>query len=319
MKRILLAALLALALSGQAMAATLPAQLKSAVSLEGDVIRLGDIWDNLAADKADLAIAAAPQPGKRISLEARWLAAVAQSYGIDWRPNTAFDRVVLERAGQTVDPRLIESQIREALALEGLPAGSDFEISNRHALAITIPANANAAVGVKDVVMDQRTNRFSATVEVPAGSPAATRVKLTGRVFTTTRVPVLSHAMNRGEVITERDIEWAEVREEQVRRDLIADPSQMIGLEPRWTVRQGVPLRAADLQRPVLVARNSHVTLVLKTPFMTLTAQGKAIEDGGKGDTIRVTNLQTKRTIEGKVDGPGTVSVASNGPRLLAN
>lgn len=319
MKRILvLIALLAVAFAAPAHAANLPPQLKPAVTIDGESIRLGDLWDNLG-DKADTAITAAPQPGKRISLEARWLAAVAQAYAIDWRPNSAFDRVVLERSGQTVDQRVIETELREALVMEGLPASADFEIANRNALSIVVPANAAADVGVRDVVVDQRTARFSATIEVPAGSPAATRVKVSGRVFTTTRVPVLSRAMSRGDVINERDIEWAEVRDEQVRRDVLTDPAQMIGQEPRWQIRAGTPIRTTEVQKPVLVQRNSNVTLVLKTPFMTLTTMGKAIEDGGKGDTIRVTNLQTKRTIEAKVDGPGTVSVALTGTSVLAN
>jgi flagella basal body P-ring formation protein FlgA len=61
----------------------------------------------------------------------------------------------------------------------------------------------------------------------------------------------------------------------------------------------------------VLVARNSTVTIVLQTGYLRLTAQGKAIEDGAKGDTIRVTNLQSKKTIEAVVAGPDFVTVQS--------
>lgn len=317
MTRILLGLVFALA-AHAAVAGTLPPQLKATTSVDGDVIRLGDLWDNLGA-KGDTAIAAAPQPGKRVVLEARWLAAVAQAYGIDWRPATAFERSVLERAGQTVDLRVIETEIREALAMEGLPPDSEVELGNRNALSIVVPANAPADVAVRDVMWDPRMNRFSAVVEVPAGSPTATRVRITGRAYATARVPVLNRLVARGSTITEADIEWVEVRETQMRTDVATSPDQLVGQEPRWQIRQGVPVRLSEVQRPVLVQRNSMVTLVLKTPFMSLTAQGKASEDGGKGDVIRVTNLQTKRTIEGVVDGPGTVSVAMGGPRALAH
>lgn len=315
-RSLILAFLLALA-PALAGANGLPPQLKAATTIEDDVIRLGDLWENLGAE-ADTAIAAAPQPGQRIALEPRWLAAVAQAYGIDWRPQSNFERSVIERAGQSVDIRLIESELREALTMEGAPANSTFEIANRAALSMVVPMDVPAIIGVRDTVWDPRMNRFSATVEVPAGSPSATRVRISGRVYSTVRVPVLNRVVTRGEIITESDIEWSDLREEKIHRDAVLDPSQMIGQEPRWQLRPGQPLRTAELTRPLMVKRNATVTLVLRTPTMSLTAQGRATEDGGEGDIIRVTNLATKRVVEGRVEAPGIVSVALGGP-LAAN
>jgi flagella basal body P-ring formation protein FlgA len=319
MKRLLLAAAFALALAAPAMADDLPASLKSTAIIEADTVRLGDLWDNLGA-KGETVIANAPQPGKRITADARWLAMVAQHHGVAWQPASAFDRIVIERAGQMVDYKAVETELKEALALEGVPGPFDFEIANRSALNITIPSSEGQAnVAVRDVSWDSRTSRFTATIEAPAGAPNATRQRVSGRVFTLARIPVLARSLNRGDVITERDIEWQDARAEAVRRDIVSDPRQMIGLEPRSPLRQGMPVRISELQRPVLVQRNSTVTMSVKTPFMTLTTQGKASEDGGKGDLIRITNLQTKRVVEGIVDGPGTVVVAMNGARALAN
>lgn len=319
MKRLIAAAALLLSATltpAAALAAGLPAQLKPVASVEGDVIRLGDIWDN-AGDKAQVAIANAPQPGKRVTLDARWLAAVAAAHGLDWRPANIFEKSVLERAGTKVDMALIETELKEALAMEGLPANSGFDISNRAALDIAVPAGSPNTVAVRDVTYDARTQRFGATVEAPAGAPTAQRIRITGRTWTTTRVPALIRAMNRGQVITERDLDWVEMRETN-RRDLVLDASQLVGMEPRYQLRAGQPIRSAELQRPLMVNRNQVVTMVMKTPFMTLSAQGRAAEDGGKGDLIRVTNLQTKQIVEAVIEAPGRVSVAGGG-RALSN
>lgn len=323
MKRLFLTTAFALLVSvsnlGSAHAETLPANLKSVATIEADTVKLGDLWENLGA-KAETVIANAPQPGKRITADARWLTAVAQAHGIHWQPASAFDRIVIERSGQMVDVKLIETELKEALGMEGVPAPFDFEIANRTALNITIPASGGpAGVAVRDVVWDSRTSRFTATVEVPAGSPAAVRQRVNGRVFTVSRIPVLNRALGRGDVIGERDVEWVDVRTENVRRDIATDPRQIVGQEPRYQLRQGVPVRLSEVQRPVLVTRNSMVTMTLKTPFMTLATQGRAGEDGGKGDIIHVTNLQTKRVVEAVIDGPGTVTVAHAGARSLAN
>ena len=317
MKRLLFAALLLLT-PQIVLAASLPPQLRSATTVEGEAIHLGDLWENLD-EKAGTAIVAAPQPGKHITLDARWLAAVAQTNGIDWRPASNFDRIVVTRGGQVVDATAIESELREALDMEGLPKGSGFEITNRASLGVTIPTGVQANVAVREMALDLRTQRFSAIVEVPAGSPSAVRLKVAGRIFVMSRLPVLTRAVNRGDVIGEKDVEWIEVREENVRRDIAIDPRELIGMEPRFQVKAGVPVRISELQRPLMVTRNSTVTMVLRTPYMTLTAQARAIDDGGRGDIVKVTNLQTKQIVEAKVEGPGTVSVSAGGPRILSN
>ncbi len=319
-RRLLAGLMVAAALLGgaPASAAQLPALLKTSIVVDGDVIRLGDLWDNIG-DKAETPLANAPQPGKRITLEPRWLSAVAQSYGIDWRPASMFERAVVERTGQTVDIRAIETELREALALEGAPAGASVEVSNRQALQIVVPTGTAATVAVREVAYDARKNRFSAVIEAPAGAPNAARVKITGTVFASARVPVLTHAMGHGDVITERDIEWIDVREEIVRRDVATSVRQLVGQEPRYQVRAGVPVRTAEIQKPVVVSKNSSVTMIVRTKFMTLTAQGRAVEDGSTGDIIRVVNAQSKQTVDAKVDGPGQVSVMPGGLRALAN
>jgi flagellar basal body P-ring formation protein FlgA len=294
------------------------AQLRLSAMIEGDTIKLGDLWDNLGA-KAGTVIANAPLPGRRVSLDARWLYAVAAANGIDWRPSSAYQHVMVERAGQSIDQALIETQLREALTMNGLPEGTNFEINNRSALNIMIPADAQPTVAVRDVVIDPRTQRFSATIEAPAGSPNAVRTQVVGHLFATTRIPVLNHAMARGDVITAHDIDWQQVREESVRRDIVIEPRQLIGMEPRYQIRQDTPIRLTDVERPILVARNSTVTMILRTPYMTLTAQGTAMSDGGQGDIIKVTNLQTKQVVEGRVESQGTVAVAFGGPYELTN
>ena len=305
-----IAMIAAVGIAHAAVADTLPMQLKNAATVSQDVIRVGDLWEN-AGDKAGLAIAQAPQPGKRVTLDTRWLANLAAHNGLDWHPASQFDHTVVERAGQTIDVEQVENELREAMNMEGLPATSTFEVNNRQALAIVIPTDITPTIAVKDLVMDRRTQRFAATVEIPAGAPNATRIRITGRTFATTRLPVLNRAMNRGETITAQDLVWVDVRDDNLRQDLEIDPKQIIGMEPRMLVKANAPIRIADLQRPMAVSRNGLVTMLLQTPYMSLSTQGRAMDDAGVGDMVRVTNLQTKQIVEGRVQGPGTVIVAA--------
>ncbi|MBI2239698.1 MAG: flagellar basal body P-ring formation protein FlgA [Magnetospirillum gryphiswaldense] len=317
MKRFI-ATLVLLAAAVPAWAAGLPVTLKATANIQGDVVKLGDLWENLG-DKAEVVLAGAPQPGKRIIADARWLSAVAQANAIDWQPASAFDRIVIERAGQLVDMRLVEAELRDALTLEGMAGAFDIEISNRSALNVMVPAGSANIVNVRDVALDIRNNRFSATVEVDGAAAAAIRQRVNGRVFPVTRVPVLSRGLSRGDIINEADIKWVDMRADLSRRDILVDLDQIVGQEPRMQLRPDAPLRASDLRRPVLVERNAMVTVSLKTANMSLTSQAKAQDAGGKGDIIRILNMQSKRTVEAVVEGPGLVSVSPGGPRLLSN
>ena len=75
-------------------------------------------------------------------------------------------------------------------------------------------------------------------------------------------------------------------------------------------------MRAQQIRRPLLVAKGDMVTIKLKRPGMELSAKGRAIEDGSKGDTIRVTNSQSKNIIETVVLGAHLVTVEA--PSRLA-
>ena len=105
----------------------------------------------------------------------------------------------------------------------------------------------------------------------------------------------------------------------EVGRDVIAIATQAVGLAARDRCAAGRLLRAADLMKPEVVQRNEAVTLVYEVPGITLTVRGKAIEGGAVGDMISVLNVQSKRTSQGMVAGPGRVVIASGAPRLAAN
>jgi flagellar basal body P-ring formation protein FlgA len=49
-----------------------------------------------------------------------------------------------------------------------------------------------------------------------------------------------------------------------------------------------------------------------------LTMRGKALESGAEGDTVNVLNIQSKRTVQGTVSGPGRVTLATTVVPLAA-
>ncbi len=60
---------------------------------------------------------------------------------------------------------------------------------------------------------------------------------------------------------------------------------------------------------PLLVRRRDVVRLVARTRYLTVTATGQALQDGRRGQFIRVRNLKSQRVVVGQVVDAGVVEV----------
>lgn len=134
-----------------------------------------------------------------------------------------------------------------------------------------------------------------------------------------TAIAVPARDIPRGTVITVDDLALMPAPASRLNAAFIRDMGDAIGKEARRALRMGEVMRASDLKRPALVAKGSTVTMIFETKGMALTAQGRALAEGGAGDGISVLNPTSYRKVEATVIGPGLVRV--EGPRLptLAN
>ena len=271
------------------------------------MVTLGDLFAGLS-DRTEEAVAPAPAPGGQAVYDLNRLAGIAKLHNVAWQPRTWSDRVVIERASQTVGQADIESALRKALQRRGLAARSEIELAGK-APMIQLPAGVSAAVQIDQLEYDERSGRFSATMVVDT-----TRLPIVGRAIALLEVPVLNRRFAAGEIIRKDDIDWVTMRAEQAGRQAIAEPERLIGQEIRRVVPAGQTLRASDLRTPLAVTKNAVVTMMLQTPRMQLTSKGKAMEDGSVGDTVRIMNTQSKTVIEGVVTSMNTVQVTSTTP-----
>ena len=111
-----------------------------------------------------------------------------------------------------------------------------------------------------------------------------------------------------------RDIEWLKLPASRVASNIIGSETQLAGMSPRRPVRAGEPLRLSDMEPPILVKKGSQVDVIYQTGALTLTARGRALEDGAMGDVVRIMNIRSNRTIEGTVSAPNTIRMDAFSP-----
>ncbi len=284
-----------------------PVTLQESVRLDGKIVYLGDLFMNIG-DKAKIAVAYTPEPGKRTIFDANWLSRIARTHRLKWRPMSRYDRVVIERSSIVISREQIAEEVLQALIDQGAEADMEVEFSNRM-LRMHVGGDALAVVGVEDSILDARTNRFSAIIHAPAGDPGAKRIRITGRLHRTSEVPVPARRILSSEILQKEDIKWIKVRSRRLQNDVILSDLDLIGKSPRRGLRAGQPIRTSAVRRPVLIKKGSLVTIILTSSKMTLTSKGKANSAGSEGDLIQVTNIQSKTIIEAEVIGAGRVAV----------
>jgi flagella basal body P-ring formation protein FlgA len=310
----LLAALATAGTGGHAVAAA-EAILKNAVIIEGRYVTLGDLFENAGA-RTKTNVAYAPSPGKRAIFDARWLYRVARAHGLKWRPLNLKTRAVVERAGQEIHRAEIVDALMSEFKDRGLDDDIEIDFGGR-SMRLYVAANRPATVGIESLNHDPNTGRFVATISVPAGDPAAKRLRITGRVFTLVAVPVLAKKLYRGDVIRKHHLEWKKIRRSKVLRQTITEAEQLIGMAAKRLIGSNRPIRLAQVRRPLLIAKGGIVTIRLNYANMSLTAQGRSLDEGSLGDVVRITNSQSKKIVEARVTGANRVRVQGLGASTI--
>ncbi len=206
-----------------------------------------------------------------------------------------------------------EAALSEALARHVTVGRMRLELDNR-AIELRVPAGQTADGGLRvdNVYYSPVQGRFAAELVVPGTSPLV-RVPVSGRAYGTVEVPVLTHRVSPGDTISTNDVDWVELRADQAGTDIAATEAQLIGMTPKRGIPVNQPVRVRDLQSPRIVDKGALVTITLESGNMALSTQGKALQEGGKGDVIRVVNTSSNRIVEAVVSGPGRVSVSRPG------
>src|SRR5581483_850060 len=121
------------------------------------------------------------------------------------------------------------------------------------------------------------------------------------------RIVVPAHDIARGQTISETDLTYATVEGGALMGGTVTKFDTVNGMETRRMLRAGEAMRADDVRRPIVVTKGQTVTMTFEAPGVELTAMGRAMSEGGIGDTVTVQNPASFRMITATVTAAGTV------------
>lgn len=283
------------------------ASLKNVSIVTDDVLRLGDIFDNVHRN-ADYVLGAAPKPGEDMTLNARTLYRIASAMDIEWRPATSGDTITIRREANVVPFDIIQNTIKKEIENKGLDTDFNIELSSGKP-SIILPNNLPLNVEVSELNYNHQKDFFTATLVAPSLDNPVRKINVSGLVDRQASVPVLRSTLQNGDVIGKNDIQYVQISTKDIQHNAFMNSEDIVGMTPRRIAHAGKFIQRGSLEKPQLVERGEVITINFYQGPLMLTAKGKALESGAIGDVIRVTNAQSSRTISATVNGSKEVVV----------
>lgn len=287
----------------------LASTLRPVSVINDNVLRVGDIFEGLSEDKANIVLGPGPQPGKEMVLNATTLIRISSALDLSWQPQTTADQITIRREATVIGRDIVQSLIEEKLFENGL--NDEYHLTLPTSLGdIILPADMPAQAEVTRFNFNPEKDTFEAVIAAPSASNPLREISVNGSIERMIDIPVLKDGLKNGNIIGSADIDYIKILQKDIQRDYIIDSQEMIGMTPRRMAAAGKPIRDLELENPQIIARGAAITLIYKDGPLTLSARGKSMQNGARGDLIRVVNMASNRSLEGLVTAENEVVVS---------
>jgi flagella basal body P-ring formation protein FlgA len=320
-------------------AASAPAaelRLRAQCTVEGPVVKLGDVAEILGADRpqadrlAAIELFAAPLAPQQRFLRIRELQDLLLLRGINLTEHSfsGSSQVAVqgrnqpapatEAAPKALPPavaRKIHQHVCEAVthylkdhAAADQPWIVEAELGDAETRAVADAGrNLTISGGNPPWIGAQR---FLVSVASPKGPLLLT---LDAQVSLPETVVVAARGLARGAVIHQSDVELAHASPED-RGDFHAFVD-VIGKEATQAIAAGKPLTQSAIRPQVLVRRGEVVTVWARASGIRIRTMARARDDGGDGELVAVETLTDRGTFFARVSGIREVEVYARAPR----
>ena len=303
MKTLTFAVLIALL---SATAAFAQPSLKGDITVNTDIVPVGDMFDN-PGELSETAIFRAPSPGTTGIVPLADIENAARAIGLSDFENVGYTRIRVARLTTVVDApalaTLISAELsRRGVLANGITADTHFDLANVSLNASQVETPAT----LSDLRYTAQTGQFSARFMI-AGIDQP--VDLTGNVQLMAKAPRLLDTYAAGTVLAASDFEFTDVPLVTAAAGGYAALDQLVGKQLVRQSQAGIMLRASDVTDPTAVTRNALVTAYIKVGAMTLTVKGQALSTVSAGQPVDILITVTKKVLHGVARADGTVEI----------
>lgn len=288
--------------------------LKSAV-VDGSVVKMGDIVrfseeSELTRALSSQTVSQAPPPGDSISLRSLSIKkSVSGTKNLTSKVSWSGSPVVhVKRNSQTIGANRIQNLISEFLE-EQKPHLPDAEINfTPHSLPLPfqIPVGDLTTEVIPSNPGILGSSRFAILFRIDG--KVVKNMSVRGKLEAIAAVVVSAKSIKRGQILGGHHLTKALTDISKI-SDPGSDPQDFLGKRLKRSVRSGTPLRISYVETLPIVRKGEKVKIYIQAGSMLVTATGLAHSDGREHQIIRVLNINSRKTVFGRVTAPGLVEV----------
>lgn len=203
--------------------------------------------------------------------------------------------------------------------------GSLKATAEQYALStLSIDVNANQRIEVITGKLDPRLRLHACSEQLVAFTPAGSRLKGNTTIGVKCNAPapwsiyipikialyeqaiVAAGKMRRGQIISDSDLILNEVDVSKVRGRVFTSKDSLSGTKLKTSIQANQVIDSASI---CLICKGDSVSISVNNNTITVTMAGIALNDGSKGDKIRVQNNASRKIIDAIITDVGTVKV----------
>jgi flagella basal body P-ring formation protein FlgA len=157
---------------------------------------------------------------------------------------------------------------------------------------------------------EQFAGNVNATINFYVNGEKERSMRVTGKVDLFRDVVHTARPLMRDAIVAPEDVEIKRINVNEMLNDQFAlDVSQVIGKRVARAIGAYQPIFADTLRKALVLKQGEMINIVYRNVGVTLIAKGKAQEGGDMGDTVRVTNASSNKTINCRILDAQTVQV----------
>lgn len=147
------------------------------------------------------------------------------------------------------------------------------------------------------------------SLSVSCSAPQPWKIHVAAHIDGYVTALVARHPLTRGTLFKEENLKFTEKKYSQLRHGYYGSANLLKNMEAKRNIKAGQVLTPNLVKAQKLVLRGQHITIIAQSGSLSLRTKGKALMDGQQGQTIKVSNLNSKKLIYARVISAGIVVI----------